>query len=758
MKTQAFWRASVSGLALILLVVKPCLAQPGPTTVGLTFEKWLATPGPAPDVATFEGVVTGDVTGRLVTRVLERVEASPGRVELKAGYVVYGSNDPAAAPLLVAEVEGLQDGTVTSLSGRVLEGWLTDAHVTVWFEAAECAPGRDACHRGSLNIYASPPSAWWFSCQKWVTEWPVMAGVVNEGYPESGTIAGEVLEATPAADGKRLHLIARYDIALGGKSFSARVEGDQDNETGRSVLIGSVTSGWYRGAGVRAEYQLTTCDGHDPCWQGWITVVAVPATIQPSTAFQHTAVHRDRPTSFSVTATGLAPLTYQWRRDGVDLPGRTNRTLTISSAQPADEGDYTVEVRNPGGTVVSPSARLAVVPPTAEYLKRNLTNAAGVRIPYVIHFPANYDPARRYPLVCLLHGAGLNESAMPANFEAWPHVLAVTSYRQQATDPVIMVWPARRLTDSDWSPAVLRQVLDLLDALAFEYSLDPQRFYVGGYSLGVAGVWNLLGLRPDFFAGALVWAGGAGSAPARTIKDVPLWAFLARDDEFGVGSSQNLIAALREAGGHPLYSEFNTGGHEGPMRVASCSPVVLDWLFAQRRGQPPSPPFAVEVAGPDGPPPTTTGASALDLAGTVRATAGNITGVWLENRVNRLKAVASTHRQADTTFWAIDNLPLAAGKTNILVVTATLDTTWAPAFGGVTTFSDTVSVFSTPVRLSLRFHGNHAVLDWSGGVPPFAVQRAPVLDGAWHEVLSNLTPPVTIPTPGPTHFYRVAGR
>jgi len=115
-----------------------------------------------------------------------------------------------------------------------------------------------------------------------------MAGVVDEGYPDAGTIAGEVIEATPRPTASGC--ICRQLRRGGGRaSFVARVEGDQDNATGRSVLIGSVTSGSYRGAWVRAEYQLTTCDGHDPCWQGSITVVAVPATIQPSTAFQHTA-------------------------------------------------------------------------------------------------------------------------------------------------------------------------------------------------------------------------------------------------------------------------------------------------------------------------------------------------------------------------------------------------------------------------------------------------------------------------------------
>jgi len=43
------------GLAFLALLAGTCLAQPGPPAVRLTFEKWLAIAGPAPDVATFEG-------------------------------------------------------------------------------------------------------------------------------------------------------------------------------------------------------------------------------------------------------------------------------------------------------------------------------------------------------------------------------------------------------------------------------------------------------------------------------------------------------------------------------------------------------------------------------------------------------------------------------------------------------------------------------------------------------------------------------
>ena len=63
--------------------------------------------------------------------------------------------------------------------------------------------------------------------------------------------------------------------------------------------------------------------------------------------------------AFSVSATGSLPLVYQWRFNGANVPGATNSTLTLPSVQEADEGVYTVEVRNSIGAVTSVEARLS---------------------------------------------------------------------------------------------------------------------------------------------------------------------------------------------------------------------------------------------------------------------------------------------------------------------------------------------------------------------------------------------------------------
>lgn len=63
---------------------------------------------------------------------------------------------------------------------------------------------------------------------------------------------------------------------------------------------------------------------------------------------------------FSVVAQG-GGLSYQWRRDSVDLPGATHSSLFLDAVAAADEGAYSVVVSNPGGSVESNAVALDVV-------------------------------------------------------------------------------------------------------------------------------------------------------------------------------------------------------------------------------------------------------------------------------------------------------------------------------------------------------------------------------------------------------------
>ena len=64
--------------------------------------------------------------------------------------------------------------------------------------------------------------------------------------------------------------------------------------------------------------------------------------------------------SFSVTASGTPPLSYQWNFNTTNIMGATNATLILTNVQMSQAGHYAVAVTNLYGSVTSSNAVLAV--------------------------------------------------------------------------------------------------------------------------------------------------------------------------------------------------------------------------------------------------------------------------------------------------------------------------------------------------------------------------------------------------------------
>ena len=67
--------------------------------------------------------------------------------------------------------------------------------------------------------------------------------------------------------------------------------------------------------------------------------------------------------AFTVGATGLPPVSYQWRHESVNIFRGTNATLLITNAQPFDAGKYTVLISDSTSAIFSQQAMLLVVMP-----------------------------------------------------------------------------------------------------------------------------------------------------------------------------------------------------------------------------------------------------------------------------------------------------------------------------------------------------------------------------------------------------------
>jgi hypothetical protein len=88
-----------------------------------------------------------------------------------------------------------------------------------------------------------------------------------------------------------------------------------------------------------------------------VVPVLLPSIDAPP-ASQHVAPGSS--VTLSVTATGYAPLSYQWKLNGMAIAGATDATLTVANVQAGNMGFYSVTVGNIGGTVDSDVAILTV--------------------------------------------------------------------------------------------------------------------------------------------------------------------------------------------------------------------------------------------------------------------------------------------------------------------------------------------------------------------------------------------------------------
>lgn len=103
--------------------------------------------------------------------------------------------------------------------------------------------------------------------------------------------------------------------------------------------------------------------GADRPFSDVIALLQAPGAPLISTPPASLALLEGQRATFSVTVENPTPApTYQWRRDGVVLPGATSASYTIDSVTLASAARFTVQVRNAFGTATSEPADLTVVP------------------------------------------------------------------------------------------------------------------------------------------------------------------------------------------------------------------------------------------------------------------------------------------------------------------------------------------------------------------------------------------------------------
>lgn len=229
--------------------------------------------------------------------------------------------------------------------------------------------------------------------------------------------------------------------------------------------------------------------------------------------------------------------------------------------------------------------------PAAGFLAGSYHSPSGETMQYRLFVPPGYDAAKKYPLVLWLHNAGGrgadNLAQISATNFAGSHVWItpenLKKYHAFVLAPQVEETKGWARPHANTPPVSIRLALEILDTVEKSYAIDSNRVYLAGQSMGGEGVWRALSIDPHRFAAAIALCGYGDTWMIGRVAKVPVWIFQGQADSVvPVGHARSWVAALRQAGGDPKYSEYPGIGHN-VWDVAFTEPEVVSWLMSHSR-------------------------------------------------------------------------------------------------------------------------------------------------------------------------------
>jgi len=289
-------------------------------------------------------------------------------------------------------------------------------------------------------------------------------------------------------------------------------------------------------------------------------------TAQP----QSTTVTAGQTATFSVTATGTAPLSYQWMMNATAISGATSATYTTPATATSNSGEsFTVKVSNSVGTITSSAAKLTV------------NAAAKVAATPTFSVPGGvYTTAQSVLLSC----------STPAS---------TIYYTTNGTTPTV--------SSSTYSTAIAVSATETIEAICVASGYTNSSVASAVYTINTSGVYALPANRTTLWSNAgMLTKGGIPSASWPVCNSTPLTPNGTSDDSAQINSMINQCAAgtVVQLGagtfvmGSGNYVALNKGV---ALRGAGAGTTILKNprnVFATTSNQAPADPTPLVIVGP----------------------------------------------------------------------------------------------------------------------------------------------------------------
>ena len=285
---------------------------------------------------TFVTVTAVDTTGNVVTGNfnITVVDTAAPTITVPANQTLEATSADGASAIFSASANDLVDGAVAVAYSSASGSPFALGTNTVTLTATDAA-GNKATRTFTINVRdTTAPTL------------TVPANIALAGTDQSGTIVTYTTSAIDLVDGN-VPVVASMPS---GNLFPL-------NDT--TVILTATDAAGNKATGSFTVNISTTSP--------FINLPPVSQTVAVGSAV-----------TFSVSAVGTKPFTYQWKKGSTSIAGATNSTYTIPSTQTANTGAYSVVVSNAAGSMTSSAATLSVkIAPTITTQPVNATVTAG---------------------------------------------------------------------------------------------------------------------------------------------------------------------------------------------------------------------------------------------------------------------------------------------------------------------------------------------------------------------------------------------
>jgi poly(3-hydroxybutyrate) depolymerase len=227
---------------------------------------------------------------------------------------------------------------------------------------------------------------------------------------------------------------------------------------------------------------------------------------------------------------------------------------------------------------------------TGDFERHYVLAGANEIMPYRVYVPTKYKAGTPTPLVIALHGLGATEDSFFDSYQRLPPKLAEQHGFLLAAPLGFRVdgfYGSRVMTGGDPAAAQRAEyseqdVLEVLKRMRADYTVDADRIYLIGHSMGAIGTWALGAKYPDIWAALGPFSGLGVPATVARMRHIPqIVVHGDADPTVNVNGSRAMVEAMKKLGADVTYIEVPGGNHTDV--VVPNLPKVFEFLATKRR-------------------------------------------------------------------------------------------------------------------------------------------------------------------------------